>query len=236
MEPTKRNRLVPKYLGPTKRKAVTPVPKYLTAYVNGMANLSDPLVQVLGLLNQRELSNLASIMMPMEVTWEVVAVRNCIAEVSIDKNQDILRKCLTGGISYEDFHEAKPGFVFLTNVPTSQITVGRRGIDNRPAWLTDFKKEDFRVLEQRLAPYVCWEDKEWGIPAKRSLQNNHWGNPYTWGKPSAWNKRLHRRGVYNVLVGESKHRAYNGWGKNLSVLAAKPTSTHWGKAKPHWGK
>jgi hypothetical protein len=221
-------------MGGLKRK-VEPVPANLTAFVNGMANLAHPLLEVvLAHLDQRDLSRLATIMMPMEVTEEVLIVRNGIVKTSAHKNDGIMRLWEEGRIGYEDFHKENKSFIFLTKFPKCQAIIGPRGIDNRPAWLTCTRNEDFRILEQGLVKYVGWKDKEWGIPGRRCQLDINWGNPYQWGPPSERNDRCHRQGVYNVLIGgRKKSRPWN-WPDDVIG----PQKSSWPKKKSpdlDWG-
>ena len=166
----------------SKKRKVQPVPPHLDAYVMALAKLPLPVLEdVLLYLDQRDLSPADVAMMPMPVTEELKIVRDCIATISKKKSGNLIKIGGAMGISYKAFDTKNPGFICLTKFPMCQTMVGPRGIDNRPAWLTDIRKEDFWFVEQSRVPMIAWEDKEWGIPIRLRIIGTAMPD-FVWGR------------------------------------------------------
>ena len=137
-------------------------------YLKDLMNLLEPSrKQIFSYFDQQALSRLMCAMTQVEDSEEATICRNYITKFSKQRSHalsNVHGMCWAG---FADFEKQEPNFICLPKVPSSQVSVGPRAIDNRPAWLTEHMTGDFICIQQSAIPYgVQWLNREWGIPRR----------------------------------------------------------------------
>ena len=167
-------------------------------YVKQILSLPEGIMaHIVGYFDQQCVSRCMCAMTQMGESKEATAFRHYITKIS--KERSLLLRNVPGLNIHHmpDFHNKEPNFICLPKVPRSQISVGPRCIDNRPAWLTKKFSRDFVCIAQSRIPAVEWMDIEWGIPRPplppKPINADGWGrDPLL----EAYIRRVRRRRTY----------------------------------------
>ena len=134
-------------------------------YVKQILSLPEPIMaHIVDYFDQQCVSRSICAMTQFGVSMEATIFRQLMTKISKERSW-LLRNVAGLNINImPDFHNTEPNFICLPEVPRSQVSVGPRCIDNRPAWLTNKFPRDFVCIAQSRIPPVEWMDVEWGLP------------------------------------------------------------------------
>ena len=131
----------------------------MSDYIHAMMSLPDSLRDdIFGYYDQQQLSCTMCAMSQIAESDEVLLFREYMSKHSKQRSVHLLQLPGVRDFGLPDFENTEPNFICLPKVPRSQMMVGPRCIDNRPAWLTTSIPRDFICIQQSSTPVVNWAD------------------------------------------------------------------------------